>query len=521
MNELADLIARAARAHGERPAVIGGDATLSFAAADGMSNRLASAMGLAKGERVAVLLPNSANYVVIDFALLKAGLIRVPVNTRLAAPEIEYILNNSGAALLFVGAEHVGAVAAMRPRLSALRHLVFVGDGAAPAGMTPLAEVLAAGRPEPFAVPAAGADGYMLGYTSGTTGRPKGALTTFGSRKAALLHMLANEVAIEPGDAMLHVASLSHGTGTKVLPHFAKGAVNVLLPRFTPEAFFAAIQRHRVTTTWMVPTMVAMLADAPLRARFDLTSLKTIMYAGAPMPEAVMRRALAAFGPVFIQIYGLNEATQPDLVMTKADHALDPQTGGVRYPNATGRRCIGVTVRLVDDAGRDVAVGEIGEIIIAGEHIMQGYWNDPEATAETLREGWCHTGDLAREDESGMIAIVDRKKEMIISGGYNVYPREVEDALYRLAAVGECAVVGLPDPLWGESVQAVVALKAGQAADADAITRHCAEWLANYKKPRGITFVAELPKTAFGKIDKKAVRAMLAAAPTELRGHNT
>jgi acyl-CoA synthetase (AMP-forming)/AMP-acid ligase II len=256
----------------------------------------------------------------------------------------------------------------------------------------------------------------------------------------------------------------------------------------------------------MVPTMVAMLADAPERERFDTSSLATVIYGGAPMPEPVLQRALAAFGPVFVQIYGLTEAPHPDLILAKHEHLPDPATGRPASATATGRAAIGASVRLVDAGGRDVNPGEVGEIVIAGAHVMAEYWNDPIATEEVLRDGWCYTGDLARADARGFYTIVDRRKEMIISGGYNVYPREVEDVLYRHPAVAECAVIGAPDPFWGETVHALVVANAGCSIDAEALRAHCAHELADYKKPRTVTVLAELPKTANGKIDKTALR---------------
>jgi len=510
MNALAELIARGGRQNGPRDAVVGATRTLSFRDVDAESNRLASflsrELGLKKGERVAIMLANCPEFVVADFALIKAGLVRVPVNPRYAGPEVEFILNHSGAAALLTS----DAFAAVVDSISApsLRQVIVTGPAETFSRDT-LAwrDALAAGRGEPFAVDTVAGDGYMLAYTSGTTGRPKGALTTTAARWANMFNCYANEMFVTPDDVMLHVASLAHDTGTKVLPLFAKGAMQVLLPKFSAAEFFRLVERHRVTISWMVPTMVAMLADAPERSHYDTSSLTTIIYGGATMPEPVLERALAAFGPIFVQIYGLTEAPHPDIVLSKREHLPDSATG-VRHATGTaGRAAVGVQIRLVDDAGRDVPQGEVGEIVIAGDHVMSGYWNDPAATAETLRDGWCHTGDMARADAAGFYTIVDRKKEMIISGGYNVYPREVEDALYRHPAVAECAVIGAPDEMWGETVHALIVVKQDCAIDGPSLLEHCARELAGYKKPRKLTFVDALPRTANGKIDKKALRA--------------
>jgi acyl-CoA synthetase (AMP-forming)/AMP-acid ligase II len=325
---------------------------------------------------------------------------------------------------------------------------------------------------------------------------------------------------VTPADTMLHVASLAHGSGTKVLPVYAKGGKNVFAAKFSPREFFRLVEAHRVTLSWMVPTMVAMLADAPERSRYDASSVTTVIYGGAPMPEPVLERALAAFGPIFVQIYGLTEAPHPDLIMGKHDHLSNPVTGKRVAAGATGRAATGVGVRLVGADGRDVRTGEVGELVVSGPHVMDRYWNDPAATAEVLRDGGCYTGDLARADAHGVYTIVDRKKEMIISGGYNVYPREVEDALYRHPGVAECAVIGVPDALWGEAVLALIVAKSGCAIAEDELRAHCARELAGYKKPRRIDVVADLPKTANGKIDKKALHeryAGIAVVSTEIR----
>jgi long-chain acyl-CoA synthetase len=519
MNRFAELISRAGWQFGGKTAVICDEVRLSFAETEAASNRLASALvtslGLRKGDRVGVFLSNCPEYVVTDLALLKAGLVRVQINPRFTAAEAEFIVNHSGARLLVTSAEHAAVAAAVAEKAPQLQH-VLAAQGTVPTrNAISWQEALSAGEAKPFAVDTTLDDGYMLGYTSGTTGRPKGAFTTLRSRWAMLLQVYANETHCAQTDVMAHAASLAHGSGTKMLPHYIKGAANLLLRKFSAEAFFQAVQAHRVTTSWMVPTMVAMLVQSPARSRFDLSSLHTIIYGGAAMPDALIAQALEAFGPIFIQMYGLNEAPHPDLTLSKADHLPDPATGRPRRPGVTGRPSVGPSVRVVNEAGREVAPGEIGEIVIAGEHVMVGYWNDPQASAETLRDGWCHTGDLARVDDEGCVYIVDRKKEMIISGGYNVYPREVEEVLYRHPDVRECAVIGEADAHWGEAVIAVVSLKPGASADPASLAAHCAEFLAGYKKPRRIEIVEELPKTAAGKIDKKAIRAARAARVAE------
>ena len=515
MNALAELISRAGREFAGREALVGEARSLSFAAVEAESNSLASALacrlGIGKGERVAILLANCPEFVVADFALIKAGLVRVPVNPRYVAPEIEHILSHSGAAALVTSSAFAEVIAQILPRLGSLRHVITVDTLPGVSSALVWNDVLGAGSPELFAVDTTDGDGYMIAYTSGTTGRPKGALTTVAARWASICITYANEMFVTPADTMLHVASLAHGSSTKVLPVFAKGGKNVLAAKFSPSEFFRLVEQQNATMSWMVPTMVAMLADAPERTSFDLRSLHTVIYGGAPMPEPVLARALAAFGPIFVQIYGLTEAPHPDLILGKHEHLADPVSGTRIAAGATGRAAIGARVRLVGTDGEEVGPGEVGELVVAGAHVMAGNCNDPAATAEVLRDGWCHTGDLAKVDAHGVYTIVDRKKEMIISGGYNVYPREVEDALYRHPAVAECAVIGVPDALWGEAVLALIVANPGSAIADEVLRAHCARELAGYKKPRRISIVAELPKTANGKIDKKALRAACAS----------
>ena len=562
MNVLADLLGRAGAQFAERTALVGERRSLRFAEVEAESNRLASAflahLGFARGDRVAILLANCPEFAITDFALIKGGLVRVPVNPRYTASEIEYILAHSGAVALVTSNAFLAVIGEIPRAKTALRNVILVDDGVSTEDPTKAAIKLATnsdtmpatkpvantttksatavatgpafaldppsrfddigwnallehGSPTRFLCDVEPDDVYMIAYTSGTTGRPKGAVTTFKARFANVMNVYANEMFVSHTDVMLHVASLAHGSGTKVFPFYVKGAKNVLMQKFSTAGFFAAVEKHRVTASWMVPTIVAMVTDAPERTRHDCSSLRTIIYGGAPMPEPVIERALQAFGPIFVQMYGLTEAPHPDLVLGKEDHGPDPKTGR-RVAGVTGRASIGVRIRLVDQQGRDVPQGEVGEMLIGGDHVMSGYWNDPAATAETLRDGWCHTGDLARMDAKGFYSIVDRRKEMIISGGYNVYPREVEEVLYRHPAIVECAVIGYPDSTWGEGVHALIVSKPSEPLDEDAVTAHCARYLAGYKKPRRITLLDALPKTANGKIDKKVLRSQYGAS---------
>ncbi len=494
MNKLANLITRSIAEHSSRTALICGERRLRFAEVGALTARIAGelrASGVKKGERVAILLPNCPEYVCTDFALIRLGLVRVPINPRLAAPEVAFILNDCEAAALVCSAEHASLVEAILPDLPVLRHVIRID------------RLPEEGPVLTDAEPVCDDDPYMILYTSGTTGRPKGAVTTFGSRWVTLFHLYANEGSVSRDDVMLHAASLAHGSGTKVLPFFVKGAANVLMPKFTPAEFCRLVERERVTHSWMVPTTISMILEAPERADYDLSSLRQIVYAGAPMPAERLKQALEAFGEIFVQVYGLSEAPQPDLVLTREDHRLPDKLA------SAGRPALGVQVRVVRPDGTEVKPGsdEVGEIALRGPHIMSGYWRRPDATAEALRDGWFHTGDLARVDSEGYIFIVDRAKEMIISGGYNIYPREVEEALYRHPAISEAAVIGVPDERWGEAVKACVVTRPGASVTSEELIAHCAQLLAGYKKPRTVDFLPALPKSPNGKIAKLQLRA--------------
>jgi acyl-CoA synthetase (AMP-forming)/AMP-acid ligase II len=512
MNVLADLIARSAERFSERIAVVCGAHQATFEEMGTQTNALAGAMssslGLRKGDRVAILLPNCVQSIIADFALIKAALIRVPINPRYTSREIEHILRHSGSSAIVTDSAHATVIESLIASLPELRHAIVISDCPKAAPFVPWEEIIGGAPVERYAVETTDDDGYMIAYTSGTTGMPKGVVTTVASRWAGLLHTYANELFITPDDVMLHAASLAHGSGTKVLPYFAKGARSVVMPKFDPREFFRLVENQCVTTTWLVPTMIGMLVES-FSAQHSLSSLHTIFYAGSPMPRPLLRRAMDTFGPIFVQIYGLTEAPQPDLILDKNDHQVQFDLDD-REPFPAGYPAIGVSAKIVDDAGEQVPCGEIGELAVTGKHIMAGYWNDPAATHNTLRHGWCMTGDLARRDARGLHYLVGRRRDLIISGGFNVYPKEVEDVLYQLDAVEDCAVIGEPDPLWGEIVHAFVTCKSGLHLTEKAILEHCKQQLAEYKKPRRISLVSALPLTANGKPDKKQLLAMIA-----------
>ncbi|MHB8765493.1 MAG: long-chain-fatty-acid--CoA ligase [Deferrisomatales bacterium] len=507
----ADILYRNALLYPDREAFIYGGERVTFAGYNARVNRLVHALhalGVKKGDGIGALAWNCLEYAVLYGAAMKGGFILSPFNPRLQTGELEYLIGYSEAATLFVGGDLAAQAEALRPRLPEVRHWVSL-DGPRPA-MADYRELLA-GQPEDEpGVDVRPEDPYVIFYTSGTTGTPRGALYAQGrnihhTRTRVLLLNLVT------GDKHVMILPLFHVGGTSQFwAFFYIGGSNVILPQksFDPGATLRVIADERATDLHIVPTHLVTLLGVPEIDACDLTSLKRMWYAASPMPTELLRRGIERFGPIFMQGYGQSE-TGPDITfLSMAAHdVLDRPAEEQGVLASCGQPCPGVHVRLVDDAGRDVGLGEVGEIVVRSGSLMLEYWRRPEETRQVLRDGWLHTGDLGRHDETCHLYIVGRKKEMIISGGENVYPREVEEVLYQHPAVAEVAVIGLPDPVWVERVHGVVALAQGREANADELIRFCKQRLASYKVPKTFEFVAALPKNATGKILKRELLA--------------
>jgi acyl-CoA synthetase (AMP-forming)/AMP-acid ligase II len=506
MTCIAELVTRAARVHRDRTAVVDGSRHLSFVEVERRSNRLANALidlnGVRAG-RVAVLMANRAEQIEIDFAVSKAAKVKVPLNPRLAQRECEYILKDTGAETLLFDRAHAAFAEAARERLPELQALIALDER-----VTDSYEydaLLMQGDDRPPGLRREPGEPSLIMYTSGTSGRPKGAVATDGSRLAATRTMLTDELDLGPGSTMAHVASVAHGSGSKILAYFLRGGCNRTLHKFDPEEFLRLAETGEVTGTFLVPSMVAMLVGAarggPVRTRPDCQ----FTYGGAPMPVPLMEQALHCFGSVFVQIYGSCEALHPVLVLGRHDHGLDPEQRA-RLGSA-GQAVMATDVRLVAGDGSPVADGDRGELWVRGPNVMAGYWNAPEATEAVLQDGWYRSGDVAWRDEDGFHYIVDRLRDVIISGGYNVYPAEVESVIALHPAVSEVSVAGVPDDRWGEAVKAFVVLKPGASASTADLVAHCRTHLAAYKKPQDIEFRDSLPRGATGKVLKRTLVA--------------
>ncbi|MEG3125938.1 class I adenylate-forming enzyme family protein [Sphingomonas sp. GB1N7] len=499
-----DLIERGARAHAARTAMIVGERAYTFAEVNDRANRLAQALirsGTNKGARVAVLLENGADSIPIDFAVSKAGLNKVPLNARLSPDEHERMVVETQCEFLLFGDSHAGRAAEL---IEAVPGLSPLGLGAALAGGPDIGALAVMLDPVPPLVAIDQADVVLTLFTSGTTGVLKAAQHTQASYAAICRNVLLNLFPIQPDDRMLHAASLIHASGTFVLPFWLRGACSVVLPGFAPDAYLAEIQAHRVTAINLVPTMLQMLLDHPALDHTEITSLRHIIYGASPMPRPLIARAMARLGQDrFWQYYGQTEAPLCIAVLRPEDH--EPERLG-----ACGRPAVDVDIRLLDENGHDAADGP-GEIIVRMASSAIDYFNACDLSTETFADGWVRTRDIGRIDQDGYLHLLDRTSDMIITGGYNVYPREVEDALLSHPAVAEAAVVGTPDDKWVEAIVAFVVVRPEQEIDAAALVDHVAAQIASYKKPNRIVFTAELPKTVVGKLNRKALREGLGA----------
>ncbi|KKC05037.1 long-chain-fatty-acid--CoA ligase [Mycobacterium nebraskense] len=466
--------------------------------------RLAGALraqGVRRGERVAFLGLNSDRYHEYLYAVPWADAAVNPVNIRWSPAEIAYSLRDSGTTVLFVDDAFAAAVPQVSDAGAELSTLVYCGEGPCPPGMLDYESLIDGAQPIPD--PRRGGDElYGIFYTGGTTGHPKGVMLSHNNVMTSALGCLATGRFLTDHGRILYAAPLFHlaAIGMWIAGNVA-GSTHVMVPSFTPGGVAEAISNHQVTDVLLVPTMIQMLIDHPDPAGFDLTSLRHLIYGASPISEALVDRAQKAFPNTGLaQAYGMTELAPAATFLAPADH------DNPRLQRSAGRALPHVEVRVVDASDDEVPPGEIGEVIVRGDNVMLGYWNRPAETAATVRDGWMHTGDMARMDEHGYLFIVDRLKDMIITGGENVYSAEVENALAGHPTVAAAAVIGVPDDQWGERVHAVIVLRAGSDPTEESIREHCRTLIAGYKVPRSMEFVTDLPISGAGKVLKRELR---------------
>ncbi len=462
-------------------------------------------LGVGVGDRVAILALNSDRYLEYFFACWTIGAVVVPLNIRWAAEELNVALEDYGATVLFVDDSFLHLCEQLTRSNPGLGEVVHMGEGDAPAGLRTYEGVLDAGKPA--ADRGAGGDDLAgIYYTGGTTGRSKGAMLSHRNVVFNAVNYTAT-VGFDASTHWLHVAPMFHiADANGILTTTLVGGTHSFLPSFKPEPAMALLQNHRANFCLFIPTMITMLVNHPAFADYDLSHAVRCQFGGSPMPEPVLRRAMELLPSwQFIHSFGMTELS-PFVTGFKLTREMlcEPQSHLLR---SCGTAAIGCEAQIVDDAGQSLPAGEIGELVVRGDNVMLGYWKRPEETAAALRGGWMHTGDLASMDAGGRIYIVDRLKDMIITGGENVYPAEVEQVISQLAEVIECAVIGLPDDKWGERIHVVVRCRTGSDLDERAILDHCRKHLGGYKCPRGVTFRDDpMPLTGAAKVRKSALR---------------
>lgn len=498
---LSELVERNARKYPEKVAVIFAENRFTFTQFADRVHRLANGLmklGMLKGDRVAMLAQNCHQYMEAYFAVAQAGLVLVPINYRLTGREVFYILNHSEANALIYQEEYRDLVLSIARGLTSVKQFICLDRE--------YEELLAAVSPRVPIVQVSEDDLVCIMYTSGTTGQPKGAAMTGKNWLAHTVNMIL-ELAVAHEDVTLHIVPFFHIASIwPMLTHFYVGGTNVIIKAFEPELVLEIFEKEKITTCNAVPTMIIQLLECPDAGRYDYSSLKWLGYGASPMPLEVLKRAMKLFGPKLLQVYGLTEANPLLTILPVREHILDGPEEIVKRLSSCGREIINVHVRVVDEQGKDVVSGQVGEIIARGDNIIKEYWRNPEETAATIRDGWLYTGDLASVDEAGYIYIVDRKKDVIISGGENISSREVEEVVYTHPAVLEAAVIGVPDEKWGEAVKAIIVLRPGKQASEGEILDICRKNLAPYKRPKSIEFVDSLPKSGAGKILKRELR---------------
>jgi len=509
MNNIIDLLDATVAGYPDKAAVICEGEELTYAALDGLVRRLSGHLrgqwGIGPGDRVALLMPNCAETVVAYLAVIRTGAIALPVNTRLTPSEIEFIVNDAGARALVAHGKFGDTVAEVVPQLPQVEKVLAIGFEMS--GATPYAGMVAAPAPD-FDVPDMQPDDVAaIIYTSGTTGLPKGAMLMH-KNLIFNAHSTIHGFGFAHDERHLVVVPLYHVTGlnTILVTSLMIGSTIVVSDRTAPRDIIAAIERYRTDTFFGVPTTYVFFLETEGIAAADLSSARIFVYSGAPMPPETILRLRALFpGVDLVNLYGLTETTSVTTVLPAAD-ALDKiESVGKAVPN--------LELKVLDAGDREVRPGGVGGLCVKGDSVFKGYYNRPEANAEAFVDGWFRTGDDALIDDDGYVFLKGRNKELIIVGGENVYPIEVENIICALPQVLEAAVIGADDPVMGEAVEAVVVLERGAKLGEAEIIRHCTERLASFKVPRSVAFIGHLPRNPSGKVVKRMLRRQLAAGP--------
>jgi acyl-CoA synthetase (AMP-forming)/AMP-acid ligase II len=505
-----DMLLRDASKFPEKIAIVSKDFAISYQALNERVNRLANALlrkGLEKRDRIGVLVHSCYQFIEIYFAAAKTGGIFCPYNNHLREKEILDIINYSGPRFLFLDEDYGEMIESIKPHAETIKHYICLQKPKRSFMKDYEGLLSKEDRKEPR-VKIRDSDIMSIFFTAGTTGRPKGAMRTH-------RHIVSNaitgviELRVSYNEKALISFPMYHvSCEDNIGRHFFMP--NTLFIKregqFDPKEVLELLSREKITMCQFVPTMINALLQYPEIERYDLNSLRLIMYAAAPMPVELLKRALGTFKCGFAQFYGQTESGPLMTILRPEDHILEGSERQLQKLGSAGRPVLSYEIRVVDEEGKDVSVGEVGEIIGRSEAMMKRYWRLPKESSKKLRDGWLHTGDLGKFDEDGYLYIVDRKDDMIISGGVNIYPREIEEVLYQHPSVLEASVIGVPDDYWGEAVKAIIVRKENILVSEEDIIKFCGEHLAGYKKPKSVEFWKELPKSPQGKILKKEIR---------------
>lgn len=463
-------------------------------------------LGLKKGDKVAFLMQNCPEYIFCEYTLAKMGVVRVPLAVLLGSEAHVYMMNHAECTALIYHEKMKDRVLAMVPSLERVRHFICVSadHNIVPEGHLHLQSLIAESKPVPFNEAVEPDDLCGIYYTGGTTGMPKGVMLSHRSWVYTyLLEML--ELGLEAEEKFAFVTPLTHGAGCLIMPVLLRRGICVIVDHFAPDYFLKLVHEEKITSTFIVPTMIYALLDSPDRDKYDLSSLRNVVYGAAAIAPDRLKAAVDTFGPIFTQLYGQTEAPMMISVLSRDEHLIADQEKEKRVFSSCGRPNILCKVKI-ESEGREVERGEIGEIVAHCPNLMDGYLKNAGATSETIKDGWLYTGDLGRLDQDGYLFILDRSKDMIVSGGFNIYPKEIEDLLFEHPAVKNVAVVGVPDDKWGEAVKAVVVLQKGEKATPEELIAFVKERKGSLIAPKSVDFRQEIPLTNLGKVDKKKIR---------------
>lgn len=505
---MATHLRRSAKLYANNIAIVFENTRITYREFNEQTNRLGNALidlGLDSGDRVAFFSQNCHQLIIAEYACHKAGLVAVPLNVRSTVEEMVDMINHSGSRVLFIGSESVKQVLTVKNRMKMLDYIIAINGGSE--SMLDYEETIKSGSSQDAGLDSDIDSVSHLKYTSGTTGTMKAVMWSHRNRICLARKILMTpDSDIDPETVVGHVGPITHGSGALILAFIIRGACNLVLKGFDMDVLLATIQKERITHFFTVPTMLEFLMEYPELDQYDLSSIRSIVYGGAPMTADRIAKALDIFGPVLAQAYGQTESSGVMTYLSKQDHLVgnDPvkkkRLSSVGIPNCDSE------VRIVNEKGLDIAPNEVGEVIEKGDDTMIGYWNNETLTAETLKDGWLYTSDLATVDETGYIFLIDRKSDMIITGGFNVYPSEIESVLDSHPEVLESAVIGVKDKKWGEAIKGVVVTNQNSQTTVGQLIEHCKKQLPGYKCPKSIDFIQQLPKNPIGKIVRKKLR---------------